>query len=135
MLYVGVTVMDDAQLRTVWQQRQVDHRVSYLSEPLALLMKNTLAKRFKQLSRLAEIWDEIIPPHIQEHTALEGFHQGVLTVRVDNASQRFYLQTLLTGGLRQEIQRRFQGPLNKIRLLPGQFYTLDVETGQKRYEF
>jgi predicted nucleic acid-binding Zn ribbon protein len=127
--------MDDAQLRTVWQQRQVDHRISYLSEPLAMLMKNTLARRFKQLSRLGEIWDDVIPGHLLEHTALESFHQGVLTVRVDNSSRRFYLQTLLRGGLQKEIQRRFAGPLNKIRLQPGRFYALDVETGQKRYEF
>ena len=68
--------MDDAQLRTVWQQRQYDSRISSISEPLAMFMKNTLAKRVKQLSQLSTIWDEIIPHQIQEHTALESLNNG-----------------------------------------------------------
>ena len=36
--------MDDAQLRTVWQQRQFHDRVAPLSAPLATLMKHNLAQ-------------------------------------------------------------------------------------------
>jgi len=129
------TFMDDAQLRTVWQQRQGRSRISSLAEPLGVLMKQELAKRVKQLGQLSTIWDAVVPSPIQEHTALDGLHRGVLTVLVDSASHRFTLQTLLTGGLMKEIQSRFDGALNKIRLVPGQFYSIDIETGQKRYEF
>lgn len=127
--------MDDAQLRTIWQQRQYSSRIAFLSEPLGVLMKQKLAKRVKQLSQLSGVWDEVVPHPIQDHTALESFNHGVLTVLVDSASHRFHLQTLLTGGLMKEIQLRFVGALNKIRLIPGQFYSIDLETGQKRYEF
>lgn len=127
--------MDDAQLRTIWQQRQYDSRIACLSEPLAVLMKHKLAKRVKQLGQLGTIWDEMVPHPIQDHTALDSFQRGVLTVLVDSASHRFHLQTLMTGGLMKEIQQRFVGALNKIRLIPGQFYSVDLETGQKRYEF
>lgn len=127
--------MDDAQLRTIWQQRQYDSRIACLSKPLGLLMKHKLARRVKQLSQLGAIWDNVVPYPIQEHTALDSFQHGVLTVLVDSASHRFQLQTLLTGGLMKEIQHRFGGALNKIRLMPGQFYSIDMETGQKRYEF
>ena len=127
--------MNDAQLRTVWQQRQYNARIACLSEPLAVFMKQKLAKRVKQLSQLSSIWDEVVPHPIQDHTALDSFQRGVLTVLVDSASHRFHLQTLLTGGLMKEIQERFVGALNKIRLVPGQFYSVDLETGQKRYEF
>ncbi len=127
--------MDDAQLRTIWQQRQYDAQIACLSEPLAVFMKQTLAKRVKQLGQLSAIWDEVVPQPIQDHTALDSFQRGVLTVLVDSASHRFHLQTLLTGGLMKEIQERFEGALNKIRLVPGQFYSVDLETGQKRYEF
>ena len=126
--------MDDAQLRTVWQQRQLRTNADQLSGPLAFLMKHTLAKRVRQLRNLADIWDEVIPEPIAEHTALESFNSGVLTVMVDSASHRFHLDTLLRGGLMRELRNRFVGALNKIRLMPGQFSSVDL-AGQPRYEF
>lgn len=126
--------MDDSQLRTVWQQRQVKDRTAHLSQPLAVLMKHTLAKKVRQLGQLAEVWDEIIPQNIRDHTAMDSFQKGSLTVMVDSASHRFLLQTLLNNGLQKEIQSRFSGAINKIRLVPGQFYAVDM-AGQKRYEF
>jgi len=126
--------MDDAQLRTVWQQRQFDDRIAHISQPLTIFTKHVLAKRVRQLSSLAEIWDEVIPKSIADHTALESFNRGVLTVIVDSAAHRFKLKMLLEEGLTDEIRRRFSGPLDKIRLVPGQFYSVDL-AGQSRYEF
>lgn len=126
--------MDDAQLRTVWQQRQFNDRVTHLGKPLAVLMKHKLSKRFRQLSRLAVIWDEVVPEAIRDHTALESFSRGVLTVLVDSASHRFQLQTLLRGGLQRAIQANFSGAVNKVRLIPGQFASVDL-AGDRRYEF
>jgi len=113
--------MDDAQLRTVWQQRQSAARPCHLSEPLAMLMKHDLAKKVRQLAGLAAIWDEVIPEEIADHTALQSLNRGVLTVVVDSAAHRFQLQTLLTGGLTRHIRQRFSGAINRIRLVPGQF--------------
>jgi len=126
--------MDNAQLQTIWQQRQFRHDISHLSHPLAVMMKHKLAPRVRQLSKLSEIWDEVIPAEINEHTALEGMHGGVLTVLVDSASHRFKLNALLSAGLQKEIQRRFSNALRKIKLIPGQFYSVDV-SGNPRYEF
>ena len=126
--------MDDAQLRTVWQQRRFSDRAVHLSQPLALLMKQTLSKRVSQLCKLSQIWDEVIPQSISSRTALEGFSRGVLTVIVNSATHRFQLRTLLDGGLSEQIQGRFSGAINKIRLIPGQFSTTDP-TGAQRYEF
>jgi len=126
--------MDDAQLRTVWQQRQIRDYTAPLSQPLAFFMKHRLAKRVKQLSKLAEVWDEVIPEEIAEHTALDSFNHGTLTVVVDSSPHRFQLNMLLAGGLKKEIQKRFAGTLNKIRLTPGQFYSVDL-VGSQRYEF
>ena len=125
--------MDETQLRTIWNQRQPHGRIAHLSEPLALLMKHKLGKRVKQLAKLSEVWDEIIPQEITEHTALEGYSRGVLSVLVDSAAHRFQLRTLLDGGLKREIQQRFSGPIDKIRLVPGQFYAIDLN-GERRYE-
>ena len=126
--------MDDARLRTVWQQRQFRDRFTPLSAPMHRLVEYTLAKRVRQLKNLANVWDEVIPDDIREHTALESLHRGTLTVLVDSASHRYQLQTLLKGGLQREIQARFEGTLNRIRLVPGQFYSIDIG-GQRRYEF
>lgn len=126
--------MDDAQLRTIWLQRQFNDRAAVLGQSVNSLMKHTLAKRVKQLGKLAEVWDELIPDAIREHTALESFHRGTLTVLVDSASHRFQLQTLLMGGLMHELQARFDGAINKVRLIPGQFYSIDI-SGSPRYEF
>ncbi len=113
--------MDDAKLRTVWQQRQQADTVAPLSLPLANLMKRTLAKRVRQLARLAAVWEEVVPPQMADHTALQSYQRSILTVLVDSAPHRFQLQTLLAGGLLMEIRRRFSGPLDKVKLLPGRF--------------
>ncbi len=126
--------MDDARLQTIWQQRQFANRSAHLSEPLTFLMKHTLAKKVRQVSELAKIWDEVVPADLAEHTALESFSRGVLTVLVDSAAHRFQLQTLLSGGLMKIIQNRFRGAIRRIRLLPGQFCSVDL-AGKSRYEF
>ena len=126
--------MDDAKLQTIWQQRQFFRNPSALAEPIALLMKRTLGKKVKQLSRLSEIWDEVVPEQIARHTALESFNRGVLTVTVDSSTHRFQLQSLINGGLGKLIQQQFGGAINRIKLLPGQFYSIDV-AGTPRYEF
>ena len=118
--------MDDAQLQTVWQQRQFNDPVVPLGQPLAIFMKHFLAARVRKLGRLAEIWDLLVPPDIRQHTALEGFSRGVLTVLVDSAAHRYQLRMLLDGGLKRDIQTRFPGPLNKIRLIPGRFDAIEV---------
>lgn len=127
-------VMEDATLRTIWQQRQFDDRIAPLGQPLAVMMKHVLAKRVRQLGKLAAIWDSVIPDDIRDHTALESFNRGVLTVMVDSASHRYKLRMLLNGGLMKIIRDRFSGPLNSIRTNLGQFYSVDV-TGSPRYEF
>ena len=126
--------MDDATLRTIWQNRQPNYQPQPVGPALAKFMRYTLSQRVKQLGRLAEVWQEVMPAEIAQHTALEKFHRGNLTVLVDSASHLFTLQTLLDGGLRAEIQRRFNGPLNRIRLVQGQFYETD-DLGSPRYRF
>jgi hypothetical protein len=126
--------MDDALLQTVWQQRRPGQRASHVSQPIQMLMKYRLARRVRALSRMAEVWDDVLPVDIREHTALERLERGTLTVMVDSAAHRFRLQMLLNGGLLKEIQRRFPDALDRIRLVPGQFSAVDL-AGEARYEF
>jgi predicted nucleic acid-binding Zn ribbon protein len=125
--------MDDAQLRTVWNNAQQPPRLAHLSEPMTLLVKRTLAKKVRQVGQIAAIWDELVPDDLARHTALEGLNRGVLRVTVDSASHRYQLRTLLDGGLMAQLQDRFGGTLRKVTLLPGQFCSVDL-AGQRRYE-
>lgn len=126
--------MDDRQLRTAWENRQVADHTSHLSEPLAKFMKYTLQRRVKQLGSLAGVWDQIIPEEIREHTALEAYSRGVLTVVVDSAPHRFQLEMLLRSGLQRMLAEKCSGVLTKVKIVPGQFASVDVE-GFQRYAF
>jgi hypothetical protein len=125
--------MDDAKLQTIWQQRQLRDSTAHLGSQLAMLMKYTIAKKVKQLGRLAEVWDQVVPEEISMHTALESYNRGVLTVIVDSAPHRFSLQMLLAGGLQRILQTHFSGALNKVNLSPGQFHSVDL-AGMPRYQ-
>ncbi len=126
--------MDDRQLRTAWQNRQYEDATTHLGGPLAMLMKHTISKRVRQLGQLANAWDEVVPEEFREHTALESFARGTLTVIVDSAPHRFQLEMLLRSGLLKLLCNKFPGALNRVKLVPGQFYSVDVE-GYARYSF
>ena len=118
--------MDESQLRNVWRNRHPPERISPLSQPLARLVKYTLARRVRQLGRLAVVWDECIPAFLAEHAALVGLNRGILTVAVDSAPHRYVLQQLLQNGLLAAIRERFRaGALNRVKLVPGRFDALN----------
>ena len=58
--------MDEFQLRNVWRNRHRPERISPLSQPLERLVKHTLARRVRQLGRLAVVWDECIPAFLAD---------------------------------------------------------------------
>jgi len=126
--------MDDRQLRTAWHNRQPSDTITHLSGPLTVLMKHTLSKRARQLGELARVWDEVIPQELREHTALEGYSRGILTVLVDSAPHRFQIEMLLKSGLHKVLAGKFSGALDRIKLVPGQFYSVDLQ-GFPRYRF
>lgn len=126
--------MNDTQLRTIWQQKQLRPDGMPLAGPLAMLVKHQLEKRVRQMGQMSRLWDELVPAALAEHTALDSLNRGVLTVTVDSAPHRYELATLLSGGLEQELRRRFQGTLSRIKLQAGQFSQTD-ESGAARYQF
>jgi len=118
--------MDEWHLRNVWQNRQRRDRIGPLADTLAHLVKRRLARRVRQVGGVSAAWDECIPEYIREHTALVSYTRGVLTVAVDSAPHRYQLQMLLASGLTDAIRERAPGPLNKVRLVPGEFDYLDM---------
>ena len=121
-----IGAVDEWRLQNVWRNRRQRNRADLLAKPLSHLMKRRLARRVRQVGRLSAVWDECIPQYIREHTALVNYRGGVLTVAVDSAPHRYQLQMLLANGLTEAIRERAPGPLNRIRLVPGQFEYLDM---------
>lgn len=118
--------MDESHLRNVWLNRRTRDPIRPLGEPLARLVKGDLARRVRQIGQLSLAWDECIPEFLREHSALEKFSRGVLTVAVDSAAHRYRLRQLLDGGLLEAIRERFRaGALNRVRLVPGGFEAVD----------
>ena len=79
-----------------------------------------VAKPFKQLGPLGELWRELLPADLVEHTKLEGFGRGELRVSVDSSSHLYELNRLLREGVEQELIRRHPGALSRVRLQVGQ---------------
>jgi hypothetical protein len=110
--------MDDATLRTIWQQKRGRYRPVNLAEPLTILMKKELSRNVRDVGDISEAWDQILPPEIVNHTSLESYNRGVLTVSVSSSSRRFQLQTFLSGGGLQELRDRCRRAINKVKLVP-----------------
>src|SRR5262249_18009239 len=65
--------------------------------------KQSVAKRQTKFSKIGECWSKIVPETFCEHTSLESFTKGTLTVLVDSASHLYELKQLLLAGLQQQL--------------------------------
>lgn len=72
--------------------------------------KRDVAKPFKQLGDLAELWRELVPTHLVERSRLVGLSRGVLHVEVDNPAAHFEVDRLLRGGLQKQLIAGHKGP-------------------------
>ena len=72
--------------------------------------KQDVAKPFKQLGDLSELWRELLPGHLIERTRLVGLSRGVLHVEVDNPAAHFEIDRLLRGGLQKRLIEEHRGP-------------------------
>lgn len=69
-----------------------------------------VAKPFKQLGDLAELWTQLVPGKLVERTRLVGLSRGTLHVEVDNPAAHFELDRLLRSGLQNQLIRSHRGP-------------------------
>ncbi|MFK7788871.1 MAG: DciA family protein [Phycisphaeraceae bacterium] len=72
--------------------------------------KKDVAKPFKQLGDLSDLWRELLPSHLVERTRLVGLSRGVLHVEVDNPAAHFEIDRLLRGGLQKQLIEGHKGP-------------------------
>ncbi len=93
-------------------------RTTHLGAFLNEEFKRTCTKPYRKLGKLAEIWQEIVPGDLLEHTALVSFQRGILTVAVDSSSRLYQLDRLLAERLLAELRSRFKSTaLRKVKTI------------------
>ena len=79
--------------------------------------KDSVERPFRQVTSVTELWHQLLPPELMEHTQLQSLRRGVLRVRVDSSARLYELDRLLRTGLEQELIHRHKGPaLRRIEL-------------------
>jgi hypothetical protein len=126
---------DESQLKRLHRVKQRNIPVVAALGPEMLgFFKNSVAKRQTKLSKISDCWSAIVPEHLLEHCALEGFHAGVLKVIVDSSPHLYDLKQLLLAGVQQQLLLTCKSAgLRKITLKIGRWY--DGEGQHRRIRF
>ena len=68
-----------------------------------------------------ELWTELLPDEIIEHTRLDSLARSVLTVSVDSSARLYELDRLLRSGLEKQLITAHKGPaFRRVKLIVGQ---------------
>jgi hypothetical protein len=115
---------DDVQLQRLARVKQSrDAPIPSLGPELITFFKQNIQRRQTKFAPIAECWAKLIPETLVDHTALESFHRGQLTVLVDSSSHLYDLKHLLLAGLEKQILAACRSAgLRKIALKLGRWY-------------
>jgi len=87
------------------------------------------------MAAIAECWQQLVPPMLCDHCALESFHAGTLKVIVDSSSHLYELKQLLLSGLQKQLLIVCKSAgLRKITLKPGRWYE-EAEGASRKIRF
>ncbi len=92
-------------LRDRRNRKDPDLSLGFMTEQF----KREVQKPYEQLGALAEIWLELVPTELAEHTRLMGLTRGVLRVAVESSGRLYELDRLLRGGVFDELVTRHKG--------------------------
>ena len=126
----------EAELRRLSRVKTTTPRAMPAMGPeLVAFFKHTVQKRQAKFGAIGECWAALIPETLQEHTALESFSKGTLSVLVDSSSHLYELKQLLLAGLQKQllIACRSAG-LRKITLKAGRWYDGDGREKKIRFD-
>ena len=114
----------DAELRRLQRVKQLQHpEPAQLGPEVVGFFKHSVQKRQTKMGKIAERWQQLVPPLLAEHTALESYSKGSLTVLVDSSSHLFELKQLLLAGLEAQLRLACKSAgLRKITLKSGRWY-------------
>jgi hypothetical protein len=118
---------DEAELRRISRVKQTT-RVPEpnLGPEMVEFFKRSIQKRQTKFAKIGECWAALVPETFCEHTSLESFSKGTLTVLVDSASHLYELKQLLLAGLEKQLLLACKSAgLRKISLKRGKWYDGD----------
>jgi hypothetical protein len=84
---------------------------------LADKFKREVAKPHKQMSQVAEAWQQLVPAPLLTQTALGGLTRGTLTIHVANSAIHYELSHLLRAGLERQLQQACKAEVKKVKLV------------------
>jgi len=94
-----------------------------LGPEVLAFFRREVDKRCRRLCNIAQRWAQLVPAPLAEHTALESFHAGVLTVLVDSAAHLYDLRQLLLAGLEKQLLLACASAgLRRVKLRLGRWY-------------
>ncbi len=119
-----------SRLQRVKQSRPPTHVP--LGPEMVSFFKQSVARRHRKLSKIAECWSTLVPETLNDHCALESLSRGSLTVIVDSSSHLYELKQLLLAGLEQQLMLACRSAgLCKITLKPGRWYDDSADGARK----
>jgi Dna[CI] antecedent, DciA len=126
---------EESQLKRLHRVKQRDVVTHHPLGPEMLgFFKNSVAKRQTKLSTISQCWSQVVPEHLLDHCALEGFHAGTLKVIVDSSPHLYELKQLLLAGVERQLKLACKSAgLRKVTLKIGRWY--DGEGNHRRIRF
>jgi hypothetical protein len=112
----------EADFRRIARIKQSAPKETPLLGPDVVSLFKQLEKRDRKLGKIADCWVQLVPRLLQEHTALEGFSRGTLSVLVDSSAHLYDLKQLLLAGLEKQLILACKSAgLRKVNLKPGRW--------------
>ena len=117
-------------------KQHIKKEVPALGPEMLAFFKQNVQKRQTKFAPIAECWQKLVPDFLQQHTALESFNRGQLTVLVDSSSHLYELKQLLLSGLQKQLLIGCKAAgLRKIVLKPGRWYETGEDPNDQKLKF
>jgi Dna[CI] antecedent DciA-like protein len=126
---------DEAELRRLSRVKRTSRAPEPMLGPdMVEFFKRSIQKRQTKFTKIGECWGTLVPETFCEHTSLESFTKGTLTVLVDSASHLYELKQLLLAGLERQLLIACKSTgLRKISLKRGRWY--EGEGAERKIRF
>jgi hypothetical protein len=126
---------DEAELKRLSRVKRTERAAEpTLGADMVEFFKRSVQKRQTKFSKIGECWAALVPETFCDHTSLESFSKGTLSVLVDSASHLYELKQLLLAGLERQLLHACKSAgLRKITLKRGKWY--DGEGAQRKIRF
>jgi hypothetical protein len=90
-------------------------RLTGLGDILNPWFDKTIQKPSEKLDCVADLWLQLVPKKLADHSRIIAFHRGVLTVALEHATLKAELDGLMRQGLERKIQTASKGAVFRIK--------------------